>query len=108
MVPSLRGRAGSHNPGTEGDHGGAESYEAPSGSPNPGTGRDHSGAESYEALGGFGPSLLSALDATRRSRDQELVGAKTGLRAACLSGVATGKLAETGRAAGDITLAAGG
>ncbi|MFI1463096.1 neutral zinc metallopeptidase [Nocardia carnea] len=43
----------------------------------------------------------------QRSRDQELVGAKTGLRAACLSGVATGKLAETGRAEGDITLAAG-
>ncbi|MEU1984327.1 metallopeptidase [Nocardia sp. NPDC019395] len=45
--------------------------------------------------------------AVQRSRDQELVGAKTGLRAACLSGVATGKLADTGRAEGDITLAAG-
>lgn len=43
----------------------------------------------------------------QRSRDQDLVGAKTGLRAACLSGVATGKLAEPGRAEGDITLAAG-
>ncbi|MGW5384824.1 metallopeptidase [Nocardia sp. NPDC003963] len=45
--------------------------------------------------------------AVQRSRDQDLVGAKTGLRAACLSGVATGKLAESGRAQGDITLAAG-
>ncbi|MEU4841061.1 metallopeptidase [Nocardia testacea] len=43
----------------------------------------------------------------QQSRDQDLVGAKTGLRAACLSGVATGKLAESGRAEGDITLAAG-
>ncbi|GGL44559.1 hypothetical protein [Nocardia jinanensis] len=45
--------------------------------------------------------------AVQQSRDQGLVGAKTGLRAACLSGVATGKLAESGRAQGDITLAAG-
>ncbi|NUP27159.1 MAG: metallopeptidase [Nocardia sp.] len=45
--------------------------------------------------------------AVQQSRDQDLVGAKTGLRAACLSGVATGKLAESGRAQGDITLAAG-
>ncbi|WP_420094684.1 metallopeptidase [Nocardia asteroides] len=47
--------------------------------------------------------------AVQHSNDQALVGAKTGLRAACLSGVVTGKLAESGRPAnqGDIRLAAG-
>ncbi|MGW0180372.1 metallopeptidase [Nocardia sp. NPDC003345] len=43
----------------------------------------------------------------QKNRDQDLVGAKTGLRAACLSGVATGELAQPGRSQGDITLAAG-
>src|SRR5690606_6042521 len=42
-------------------------------------------AESYEALGGFGPSLLSVLDAMRRSRECRVLtagteGAKTGAR----------------------------
>ncbi|MET9027693.1 metallopeptidase [Nocardia sp. NPDC004168] len=47
--------------------------------------------------------------AVQQSRGQSLVGAKTGLRAACLSGVVTGKLAESGRPVdqGDIKLAAG-
>ncbi|MFR9752224.1 metallopeptidase [Nocardia sp. 004] len=47
--------------------------------------------------------------AVQHSRGQSLVGAKTGLRAACLSGVVTGKLAEPGRSAdqGDIRLSAG-
>ncbi|WP_280480393.1 metallopeptidase [Nocardia cyriacigeorgica] len=47
--------------------------------------------------------------AVQRDQGQQLVGAKTGLRSACLSGVVTGKLAEPGRppSEGDITLAAG-
>lgn len=47
--------------------------------------------------------------AVQREHGQTLVGAKTGLRAACLSGVFTGKLAQSGRGAehGDISLAAG-
>ncbi|MEV6321417.1 metallopeptidase [Nocardia sp. NPDC051787] len=47
--------------------------------------------------------------AVQQSRGQSLVGAKTALRAACLSGVVTGKLAESGRpvSQGDIKLAAG-
>ncbi|MFQ6393067.1 metallopeptidase [Nocardia sp. KC 131] len=47
--------------------------------------------------------------AVQQSNGQPLVGAKTGLRAACLSGVVTGKLAQAGRpvSEGDITLAAG-
>ncbi|WP_181722546.1 metallopeptidase [Nocardia gipuzkoensis] len=47
--------------------------------------------------------------AVQQSRGQSLVGAKTALRAACLSGVVTGKLAESGRPVnqGDIKLAAG-
>lgn len=47
--------------------------------------------------------------AVQHAQEQELVGAKTGLRAACLAGVVTGKLAESGRLAneGDIKLAAG-
>lgn len=47
--------------------------------------------------------------AVQRSHGQELTGAKTGLRAACLSGVVTGKLAEPNRSAdqGDIQLSAG-
>ncbi|WP_328409367.1 metallopeptidase [Nocardia sp. NBC_00403] len=47
--------------------------------------------------------------AVQQSNGQQLVGAKTGLRAACLSGVVTGKLAQAGRpiSQGDITLAAG-
>ncbi|MGF0315177.1 metallopeptidase [Nocardia fluminea] len=47
--------------------------------------------------------------AVQRSHGQQLTGAKTGLRAACLSGVVTGKLAEPGRpvSQGDIQLSAG-
>ncbi|WP_040837963.1 metallopeptidase [Nocardia brevicatena] len=45
--------------------------------------------------------------AVQHSQGQDLVGAKAGLRAACLSGVVTAKLAEPGRDRGDITLAAG-
>ena len=45
--------------------------------------------------------------AVQQDRRQDLTGAKAGLRTACLAGVATGKLAEPGRAEGDITLAAG-
>ncbi|MEU7764850.1 metallopeptidase [Nocardia sp. NPDC049190] len=47
--------------------------------------------------------------AVQRSHKQQLVGPKAGLRAACLSGVVTGKLAQTGRPVteGDIKLAAG-
>lgn len=47
--------------------------------------------------------------AVQRNHKQQLVGPKAGLRAACLSGVVTGKLAETGRPVnqGDIKLAAG-
>ncbi|MFI9506405.1 metallopeptidase [Nocardia sp. NPDC052566] len=47
--------------------------------------------------------------AVQKSHNQSLVGAKAGLRAACLSGVVTGKLAQPGRspAQGDISLAAG-
>jgi predicted metalloprotease len=47
--------------------------------------------------------------AVQQNNGQKLVGAKTGLRAACLSGVVTGKLAQPGRTAsqGDIVLAAG-
>ncbi|WP_330232962.1 metallopeptidase [Nocardia sp. NBC_00508] len=47
--------------------------------------------------------------AVQQGRGQSLVGAKTALRAACLSGVVTGKLAESGRpvSQGDIKLAAG-
>ncbi|APE33307.1 metallopeptidase [Nocardia mangyaensis] len=47
--------------------------------------------------------------AVQRSHGQELTGAKTGLRAACLAGVVTGKLAESGRPVeqGDIQLSAG-
>ncbi|WP_227998589.1 metallopeptidase [Nocardia australiensis] len=47
--------------------------------------------------------------AVQQSHGQPLVGAKTGLRAACLSGVATGKLAEPNRpvSQGDITLSPG-
>ncbi len=47
--------------------------------------------------------------AVQRGHGQQLTGAKTGLRAACLSGVVTGKLAEPGRPAsqGDIQLSAG-
>ncbi|MEV0433730.1 metallopeptidase [Nocardia sp. NPDC050413] len=47
--------------------------------------------------------------AVQRSNGQALTGAKTGLRAACLSGVVTGKLAEPGRpvSQGDIQLSAG-
>ncbi|NKY30259.1 hypothetical protein [Nocardia gamkensis] len=47
--------------------------------------------------------------AVQQSRGESLVGAKTGLRAACLSGVVTGKLAESGRpiSQGDIKLATG-
>ncbi|WP_433661760.1 metallopeptidase [Nocardia sp. CA-128927] len=47
--------------------------------------------------------------AVQKNHGQELVGAKTGLRAACLSGVVTGKLAAPNRPAsqGDIGLAAG-
>src|SRR5690606_39636544 len=35
------------------------------------------GAESYEALKGFGPSLLSALDAMRRRREHRVLTAGT-------------------------------
>ncbi|MFC4124790.1 metallopeptidase [Nocardia rhizosphaerae] len=47
--------------------------------------------------------------AVQRGNGQQLTGAKTGLRAACLSGVVTGKLAEPNRPAsqGDIQLSAG-
>ncbi|MGW6724474.1 metallopeptidase [Nocardia sp. NPDC055029] len=47
--------------------------------------------------------------AVQRSQGQQLTGAKTGLRAACLSGVVTGKLAQPGRPVGqgDIQLSAG-
>ncbi|MFE7721463.1 metallopeptidase [Nocardia rhizosphaerihabitans] len=47
--------------------------------------------------------------AVQRGQGQQLTGAKTGLRAACLSGVVTGKLAQPGRPAsqGDIQLSAG-
>ncbi|MEV0293285.1 metallopeptidase [Nocardia sp. NPDC050710] len=47
--------------------------------------------------------------AVQQSHGQSLVGAKTGLRAACLAGVVTGKLADPNRsrAQGDISLAAG-
>lgn len=47
--------------------------------------------------------------AVQQSHGQSLVGAKTGLRAACLSGVVSGKLAESGRTPeqGDILLTAG-
>ncbi|ONM48278.1 neutral zinc metallopeptidase [Nocardia donostiensis] len=47
--------------------------------------------------------------AVQRDQGLRLVGAKAGLRAACLSGVVTGKLAQPGRppSQGDITLAAG-
>ncbi|WP_433713562.1 metallopeptidase [Nocardia sp. CA-084685] len=47
--------------------------------------------------------------AVQQANGQQLVGAKTGLRAACLSGVVTGKLAQPGRTQeqGDIVLAAG-
>jgi predicted metalloprotease len=47
--------------------------------------------------------------AVQQSHGQALAGAKTGLRAACLSGVATGKLAEPNRpvSQGDITLSPG-
>lgn len=47
--------------------------------------------------------------AVQRGHGQALTGAKTGLRAACLSGVVTGKLAQPGRPAsqGDIQLSAG-
>ncbi|WP_054815764.1 hypothetical protein [Nocardia arizonensis] len=45
----------------------------------------------------------------QQSHGQKLVGAKTGLRAACLAGVVTGKLSDPNRSRteGDITLAAG-
>ncbi|MFF0542616.1 metallopeptidase [Nocardia thailandica] len=47
--------------------------------------------------------------AVQHAKGQSLVGPKTGLRAACLSGVITGKLAQPGRpaSAGDIQLSAG-
>ncbi|MFB8280822.1 metallopeptidase [Nocardia colli] len=47
--------------------------------------------------------------AVQRNHGQQLVGAKAGLRAACLSGVITGKIAQPGRpvAQGDIALSAG-
>ncbi|MFD3507636.1 metallopeptidase [Nocardia sp. NPDC058666] len=47
--------------------------------------------------------------AVQRSQGQELTGAKTGLRAACLSGVVTGQLARSDRpvSEGDIQLSAG-
>lgn len=47
--------------------------------------------------------------AVQHNNNQHLVGPKAGLRAACLSGVVTGKLAESGRpvSQGDIKLAAG-
>ncbi|MEU0872376.1 metallopeptidase [Nocardia brasiliensis] len=47
--------------------------------------------------------------AVQQNHGQQLVGAKTGLRAACLSGVVTGKLAMPNRPSsqGDIGLAAG-
>ncbi|MFC4377491.1 neutral zinc metallopeptidase [Nocardia halotolerans] len=47
--------------------------------------------------------------AVQRSQGRQLTGAKTGLRAACLSGVVTGQLARTDRPVdqGDIQLAAG-
>ncbi|WP_194834114.1 metallopeptidase [Nocardia sp. XZ_19_369] len=47
--------------------------------------------------------------AVQQNQGLQLVGAKTGLRAACLSGVITGKLAQPGRTSGqgDISLAAG-
>ncbi|WP_278264960.1 metallopeptidase [Nocardia sp. AG03] len=47
--------------------------------------------------------------AVQQSHGQALTGAKTGLRAACLSGVVTGKLAEPNRpvSQGDIQLSAG-
>ncbi|SNY87998.1 Predicted metalloprotease [Nocardia amikacinitolerans] len=47
--------------------------------------------------------------AVQQSHGQSLVGAKTGLRAACLAGVVTGKLADPNRqrTQGDISLAAG-
>ncbi|MFC6009654.1 metallopeptidase [Nocardia lasii] len=47
--------------------------------------------------------------AVQRSQGQQLTGAKTGLRAACLSGVVTGKLAQSDRPVeqGDIQLSAG-
>ncbi|WP_407675227.1 metallopeptidase [Nocardia puris] len=47
--------------------------------------------------------------AVQQNHGQSLVGPKTGLRAACLAGVVTGKLADPNRGAdqGDITLAAG-
>ncbi|MBH0777542.1 metallopeptidase [Nocardia sp. NEAU-351] len=47
--------------------------------------------------------------AVQQGHAQKLVGAKTGLRAACLAGVVTGKLSDPNRAKneGDITLSAG-
>ena len=47
--------------------------------------------------------------AVQHDKGQDLTGAKAGLRSACLSGVATGKLAEPGRGPtnGDIVLSAG-
>jgi len=47
--------------------------------------------------------------AVQQSHGQKLVGAKAGLRAACLSGVVTGELSDPdrSRAEGNITLAAG-
>ncbi|MFE3545491.1 neutral zinc metallopeptidase [Nocardia sp. NPDC059177] len=47
--------------------------------------------------------------AVQRDQGQELTGAKTGLRAACLSGVVTGQLARSDRpvSQGDIQLSAG-
>ncbi|GGK57104.1 metallopeptidase [Nocardia camponoti] len=47
--------------------------------------------------------------AVQRAKNQALTGAKTGLRAACLSGVVTGKLADPDRptSQGDIRLSAG-
>ncbi len=39
--------------------------------------RNHGGAEFSEALRGFGPSLLSVLDAMRRSREHRVLTAGT-------------------------------